>query len=218
MIAAIELAILARLRAIEPWLGFVWGRLDTLPDDWEAYLARKPGELRGPALAWIMHSGWGDTERENDQLVVDATFGLIVAHISARQDEVANRHGGPDPAKEPGSYRALLGATAALAGQTLGLDLTRPIEVGACQPLPRSKAMIALNMTAALIDLTCRFPVQLSGGDDPAALLALHANWDLPPFAIPLPVDADPVAPGVQLPDDDHATATDHLTFEEPSA
>lgn len=213
MIASIELAVLARLQAMEGALGFTWGRLETMPDDWENYLGRKKGELRGPALAWIASTGWSDAQRENDQLVVTGHFALLVGHVSARPDEAANRHGGPNPAIEPGSYRLALGAASVLAGQTLGLDLTRPIEVGDCEPLPASKATTALNMTVSLIDLSCRFPIQLTGEgeDDPAALEQLHINWDVPDYGLPIPVDRDLVAPGVQLPDDAHADATDHI-------
>jgi len=212
MIAAIEQAILARLRVMEPQLGFAWRMLETMPEDWESYLDRK-GELRGPALAWIAFTGWTDTERHNDELVVEGSFALLVGHISARPDEAANRHGGPDPAKEPGSYRLALGVAAILAGQMLDLNLSSPIEVGACEPLPRSKAMTALKLSLSVIDLSCRFPIQLTGdgGDDPASLAAIHANWDAPAFGQPVPVDRDLVAPGVQLPDDFHADATDHI-------
>lgn len=219
MIAAIELAVLDRLRAMEGALGFAWKRRLTLPDDWEAYLDSKGTEIVGPA-AWIGFTGWTETERSNDQLIVDATFGLLLGNTSDRQDEVANRHGGPDAAKEPGSYRLALGAAAILSGQMLGLDLATPIEVGACQPMPRSAKMKSLRLSVHALILSCRLPIQLSGdgGDDPAALAALHVNWDVPRFGDPIAIDADLVAPGVQLPDDFHADATDHLIFEEPDA
>lgn len=217
MIAAIELAVLAQLKASESDLGFAWRRLETLPDDWENYLALKRGQIVGPA-AWIGFTGWTATEtmegEDGPVLHADATFALLVGHTSKRPDEAANRHGGPDPATEPGSYRLVVGATAMLHEQMLGLDLVSPIAVGNCQPLPRSKMMADLSLSVHGLILSCRFPVVLAGGDDAAAIEALHANWDIPLLGQPVPVDADPVAPGVQLPDDAHADATDHLTLE----
>lgn len=217
MIAAIELAMLARLKAMQPALGFAWRVLETMPDDWENYLARKKGEIKGPA-AWVTFTGWRDDERIGDALHVTGTFGLLVGNSSLRPDEAANRHGGPDIAKEPGSYRLALGAAAVLAGQMLGLDLDAPVEVGECQPLPRSKAMIDLNLSVHALMLSCRFPIQLAGDSDDDALKAMHVNWDMPLFDFPFPLDADPVAPGVQLADDVNADATDHLDLtQEPN-
>lgn len=217
MIAAIELAVLARLKALEEPLGFAWRRLLTLPDDWESYLTEKKGEIVGP-IAWIAFTGWSDADRvdtaDGEQLEVTGTFALLVGNTSKRPDEAANRHGGPNAAIEPGSYRLALGAAAALSGQMLGLDLVSPIEVGNCQPLPRSKAMADLFLSIHGLVLSCRFPIAIVGEGDPEQLLALHANWDIPLLGAPVPIDADPVAPGVQLPDDDHADATDHLDLE----
>jgi phage gp37-like protein len=210
VIAAIELAILARLKAMEPTLGFSWRRLETLPDDWEAYLADKAGELRGPAV-WVGFTGWRNAELWSDQLVVDGSFGLVVASSSSRPDEQANRHGGPNPATEPGSYRLALGAAAMLADQMLGLDLVEPISVGDADPLKRTARMKELKLSAHAMMLACRFPILLAGDDSDAALAAIHANWDVPAFNQPVPVDRDLVAPGVQLPDDFHADATDHI-------
>ncbi len=221
MIAATELALLARLRAMEPVLGFAWGNLLTLPPDWEAWLESKGVELRGPAAAWAGFTGWTATERvyadDGEQLIVDASFGLLLGSISARQDEEALRHGGPNPAIEPGSYRLAVGAASVLSGQMLGLDMAAPIEVGALQPMPRSAKMKSLNLSVHGAMLSCRLPIQLAGdeSDEAALFAALHANWDVPEFLTPIAVDADLVASGVQLPDDAHADATDHIILQE---
>jgi phage gp37-like protein len=216
MIAAIELAVLDRLRTMGAAIGVTWRFLDTLPEDWESYLVRKKAEIKGPA-AWIAFTGWGKAEQVGDQLLVDGSFALLVANQSFRPDEAANRHGGPDPLKEPGSYRLALGAAALLAGHMLDLDLVTPIEVGAAELLPRSKAMMDLQLSVTLLDLSCRFPIQLSGDGDLAALEALHVNWDMPALNLPFAIDRDPVAEGVQLPDDANADATDHIILQEPS-
>lgn len=216
MIAAIELAILARLKAMEPALGFAWRRLETLPEDWEAYLGDMKGELRGPA-AWIGFTGWRNAEIEDGQLVVDGSFGLVVASSSSRPDEQAHRHGGPNVAAEPGSYRLALGAAAVLADQMLDLDLVEPISVGDADPLKRSARMKELKLSAHAMMLACRFPILLAGDDSDDALEAIHANWDIPLFGDPDPVDRDLVAPGAQLPDDAHADATDHIRLTQES-
>lgn len=209
MIAAIELAILERLRSMGDAIGVTWRFLDTIPHDFDAYLARKKSEIKGPA-AWVAFMSWDKAERIGGELIVDGQFALLVANQSVRPDEAANRHGVGTPL-EPGSYRLALGASALLAGHMLGLDLVAPIEVGAAELLPRTKTMIDMGLSITLIDLSCRFPITLSGCDSPDDLDALHANWDMPPFGLPFIIDRDPVAPGVQLPDDAHADATDHI-------
>jgi len=215
MITAIELAVLERLKAMQGALGFAWRRLDTLPDDWESYLDAKGGEIKGPA-AWIGFTGWSDPESWGDGVIaVTGSFGLVVVNSSARPDEAMNRHGGKDVAKEPGSYRLALGAAAVLDRQMLGLDLVAPIAVGDCQPLKRSTAMRDLKLSGHAMMLACRFPIQIAGDDTVDELEALHANWDFPSFNTPFVVDADPVAIGVQLPDDPHADATDHIALQE---
>jgi hypothetical protein len=98
----------------------------------------------------------------------------------------------------------------------LGLDLVSPIEVADSEPLPRGKTATELSLSMHALMLTCRFPINLAGDDTPPELLALHANWDLAPFSVPYVVDRDPVADGVQLPDDVNADATDHIILQEP--
>lgn len=214
MIAAIEQAVLDRLEAMGAAIGVTWRFLDTIPHDFEAYLQRKRSEIKGPA-AWVAFMGWDKAERVDDQLIVDGSFALLVANQTQRPDEAANRHG-VGTATEPGVYRLALGASAVLGGQMLGLDLVTPIEVGAAELLPRTKVMIDMGLSIALVDLSCRFPIQLSVGDSPPELEALHVNWDMPLRGLPFVIDRDPVAAGVQLPDDANADATDHIILQEP--
>lgn len=221
MIAAIELAVLARLKALSDngALGFRFRTLATYPDNWEDYLNHE-AEIACPA-AWVVFAGWDSTERVDDEdggqmlIVTGASFGLMVADRNMRPNEQYQRHGGADPSREAGTYRILAAAVSALAGQSLGLDLVTPIEVGALRAVAPTAASDRQKMSRFACELRCAFLLALAadGESDPAALEALHVNWDIPAFGGPIPVDRDPVEPGPQLPDDVHADATDHLTL-----
>jgi phage gp37-like protein len=214
VIAATELAALARLAATGGALGVTWKTLKTFPADWEAAIDNDK-ETPCPA-GWIVCTGWNDADQVSDgQLHVTLTFGLVVGYENLRPDEQVQRHGGVDQAQEPGSYKLLLAATTALAGQTLGLDMVEPIKVGAMRPVAPTIASHKRRMSRYAIELSCRVPLALvgDGETDPAELQLLHANWDIPAFDDPIPIDADPAA-GRQLPDDRNADATDTVTLE----
>ncbi|MEO7691287.1 MAG: phage protein Gp37 [Sphingomonas sp.] len=219
MIAAIELAMLERLKAVADagGTGFAWKTRTTYPDDWEEYL-NTDASIKCPAV-WVVFAGWQDTElTSDDQLIVrGGMFGVMVADENLRESEQYQRHGGENVAKEPGSYRLALAALASLANQTLGLDLVKPLSAGTLRPVAPTAASQKRRMSRYAILFTCDFPIALvgDGETDPAELLALHANWDIPTFGDPVAVDADPVADGVQLPDDFRANATDHISLEQ---
>ncbi|MDF7776870.1 DUF1834 family protein [Sphingomonas sp. AOB5] len=214
MIAAIEQAMLARLRAVEGSLGFSWKTLTTFPNPWEADLY-SDALVQCPA-AWVTFSGWNgavqayNAETGEDELHVTGSFGLMIADENRRPGEQYQRHGGPNPATEPGSYRLLLGAVAALEGQSLNLGLVKPLSCGPARAVAPLVGDTKRPMSRYAVELTCTFPIAVTGDGetDPDALLRLHANWDLAPFGDPVPVDRDPLEPGTQLPDDDHADAT----------
>ncbi len=216
-IAAIELGMLARLQQVAAAGGvpFAWKTLETYPVDWEAHL-ESDAQIRCPA-AWVVFAGWNGTEETNDGWIVDASFGLMVADENVRPGEAARRHGGPDAAIEPGAYLLLLGAAGSLAGQSLGLDaIVSPIALGPCRPVAPSAAPNRRAMSRYAAELTCRFLITPTddGADAPEELQALHANWDIPAFASPFPIDRDPIVGGIQLPDDARADATDHVELE----
>lgn len=213
-VAAIEQGMLARLKSVADAGGvpFAWRTLETYPVDWEEFLA-SDATIRCPA-AWVVFAGWNATEETNDGWVVDASFGLMVADENSRPGEAARRHGGPDAAIEPGAYLLLLAAAGSLAGQSLGLDaIVSPIELGPCRPVAPSAAPSRRTMARYAAELTCRFLITPTpdGAAAPEELQALHANWDIPAFGSPIPIDRDLVAEGPQLPDDPHADATDHV-------
>ncbi|MDH7971782.1 DUF1834 family protein [Sphingomonas sp. AR_OL41] len=215
MIAAIELGMLARLKAVADTgvTGFAWKTLTTYPDDWDAYLAAE-GQIN-TAAAWVVFAGWSGTEEtESGDVHVDASFGLVVADENLRPAEQYQRHGGTDIASEPGSYRLAIAAVTSLSGQSLGLPLVRPLKVGALRPVRPNDAIRKRKWSMYAVEFTCRVPLTLVGDGeiDPADLEVLHANWDIPVFDSPIPIDADPAA-GRQLPDDHNADATDIITL-----
>ena len=212
MIAQIELAMLEQLRLGAPDFGFAWKTLATYPVDWEDYLA-SDALIACPA-AWVVFAGWDNAERGDDDIVrVSGSFGVMVADENSRPDQAAQRHGGPDPAIEPGSYRLIECVTAALSGSMLGLDLVSPMECGDLRAVAPTAASQKRRMSRFAIGFSCQFALPLPV-EDAAPFESLHANWDIPALGDPVPVDRDLVKPGAQLPDDSHADATDHIQLE----
>jgi phage gp37-like protein len=215
MIAATENAILDRLRVAgtSGVLGYRYGTLDSYPEDWDEYLKEK-GEWTSPA-AFVVFAGCDRATRgPANETRWPANFFLVVAAENIR-NETARRHGGkrsdgtPHPA-EPGSYQLMLDAVALLAWSDLGLPLNAPLSVGAAR-LVRTPAQIAKrNVSMYAIALATEFdvPSVVDVADAPVPFTAFHVNWDIPPFGN---VDAAPGTPGVQIPADATADATDHL-------
>lgn len=212
MIAAVEKAMLARLAyaAERGAIPYRWPTLETYPEDWDQYFKNK-GTLRTPA-AWVVFGGFDKIEDSNDGPIATASFGLVVADTNLR-DEEATRHGrtlANGATTEPGSYRLMLDSAGLLAGQDLGLDMSELSLVEVAQV--RSASQDALRRTSLwALRFTTRFTVPfLEIDEDAADFTAFHANWDIRPFGN---VDADPAKPGVQLPADATADATDHVRF-----
>lgn len=209
MIAAIENAIIARLQlaASLDLLGYRWLTATTYPADWDLYLKDK-GTLRAPGF-WVVFAGGPKPEKGFGTIRQKCVFGLIVLARNERS-ETATRQGGPI-AKEPGSYKLIEDAIALLSGQTLGLDIDA-IETGAVRIVRPQGALAEFKGSMLGVELTTAFEITQMPTDlasvDPVPFTILHANWDIPPFG---GVDAEPGTPGIQLPDDVHADATDHL-------
>jgi len=224
MIAAIELAMLQRLKdvATAGLLPFPsWKTLHTYPDNWEDYLASSV-VIASPA-AFVVFAGWDrpqrievDGDEQDGEVIVTGTFGVMTAAENNRPDEQYRRHGGPDQANEPGAYALLLAAVASLVGQDLGM-LTTPLALGPLRPVSPTVESQKRNLSRWSAVMTADFPIRLVGSleDAPLFLEALHTNWDIPAFDAPIAIDADPAATGRQLPDDNHANATDVVVFPE---
>jgi len=212
MIDQIEKAIVARLRAAgdQDVLGYKYRTLETYPEEWDEYLKEKAGGIAAPA-AWVTFAGWRPAETEDrgrGRLIL--TFGLVVMAENVR-GETATRHGGPQAAVEPGSYRLATDAAQLLAGQDLGLPIDS-IEIGALRIVRRLAAwkerkvsMLALELKTGFTFLGSNF-----GEEGFADFEAFHANWDVAPFGN---VDGS-ADPGTQIPADGSADATDHVILE----
>lgn len=213
MIEQIENGIIARLRGASAAgaLGYRYQTLETYPEEWDEYLKEKGAGIRAPA-AWVVFAGFRARETEDSgRGDVAATFGLVVMAENAR-GETQTRHGGPNAASEPGSYRLAMDAAALLTGQDFGLPIDS-ISIGGLNIVRRMAALKERKVSMLALELRTGFSFSASGfGEDAFGdLRAFHANWDVEPFG---GVDADSAAAGVQLPADAQADATDHLILE----
>ncbi|HEX7821044.1 MAG TPA: phage protein Gp37 [Sphingobium sp.] len=202
MIAAIENAMLARLKAASDAdvLGYNFRDLDSYPEDWDRYLKEKL-EWRAPA-AWVVFAG-AESPPSSDlaELRFPASFFLVVAAENSR-NETARRHGGQTVA-EPGSYQLVLDAVSLLADSDLGLPEITPLVTGAIRTVARPAALSARNCSLLAVAFTTSFTLPLVtdlDGEAPVPFTDFHVNWDVPPFVTtpPLPADAS-------------ADATDHV-------
>jgi len=212
MIATIENAMLARLRAAEGpgKLGYTFKTLESFPDDWASYLQAHP-EIRCPA-AWATFAGAQNIREEDSGTVsADGTFFMIVAGQSSR-NEVSSRHGDRDGS--PGSYQLAIDALMLLTGQDFGLDITRMKPGRSFQQVEMADPQRKRGISAIAVEMETRFYLEPLSFDHeaPVPFTDFHANWDVPAFG---GIDADPVTPGVQLPDDPDADATDHVELEQ---
>lgn len=211
MIAAVENGMLARLKAAADAgaLGYAWRTLETYPADWDAYFKNKP-QLNAPA-AWVVFGGVERVERSNDGPIATCSFGLVVAATNLRNEE-ATRHGRTVPSgrtPEPGSYQLMLDAVGLLDDQDLGLDIAPLAFVEAREVVAASAAALRNASVWALRFRTDILFARLALDQDALVDFELfHANWDVPGFG---GIDAAPGTPGVQIPDDAHADATDHV-------
>jgi phage gp37-like protein len=211
-ITAIENAVLARAKAAEPRFGYSWQTCETYPADWDAFLKEKR-QVNAPGL-WFGYAGGRSLGEEVIEgggygTRIELAFGLTVLAKHFGNEEM--RRQGNAAQKVVGAYELMLNCISLFDGYDLGLDidnlefgqlrLVRP--VGALTEM--KAAMYAVQVTTSI--LIPRLPADLGAGplDD---FERFHTNWDLPPFG---GIDANPGAPGVQVPDDAHADAIDHL-------
>jgi phage gp37-like protein len=201
MIAAIELAMLATLRAasvtkLVPW---TWGSLETYPEDWDSHLQDNHGLISAPA-AWIVWRGARPAqgvESRNPQH--EHVFGVVVMAENSRSEQ-DTRHG---DGVTTGSYALAQAVAQVLTGQSLGPDLPA-LKVGAIRHVRPPLALQQKKVSMLYVEFSCSFglherPVAASPALDD--LSTLHINYDIAAgkqAAAPLPDDAD-------------ADATDHI-------
>ncbi|MEZ5709725.1 MAG: phage protein Gp37 [Blastomonas sp.] len=201
MIAAIENGVLDVLRQAgeADQLGYVYRTLETYPDEFDAYLKEKQ-MLRCPGAWCVFLAVSGMAESDDGIVYADARFALVVAAENLR-NETATRHGGGG---RPGSYQLAMDAAVLLSGHDLGLDIGR-IALRRMGLIGRSDEMRKQKLSMMVIEFETR--IALSGAaflPEPGSFETFHANWDVPPFG----------GVGPELPDDDNADASDHVTLE----
>ena len=210
MSAAIENAMLARLKAAADAgvLGYKWRTLETYPENWDEYFKEKT--VQAPA-AWVVFAGMKNAEEQDSGDVhARASFGLVIMAENAR-NETARRHGSPGT---PGSYQLRDDAIGLIVGQSFGLPISRMqfIDCRSVRPVAaieaRKVSMYALEFQTTMIFQPQDFEDVLGIAD----FTSFHANWDVPGFG---GIDADPASPGLQIPDDAHADATDHVELQQ---
>lgn len=210
MIAAVENAILARLKALSDAdvLGYQWKTLESSPDDWATLFTEKVSSIRTPA-AWTAFAGWDATAIEDSgQIRIDnARFVIVLASRNLRNETEA-RHG--SAVGEPGSYQLMLDAVSALRFNDLGLSIN-PLRIGAAREVARTEAMRRNGLSVFALDISTDIwlaPAEagVDDGDTPSDFLRLHADWDIRPFG----------GVGPDLPDEANADASDLVTLEGP--
>lgn len=212
IIAAIENAVLARLQAGEAVIGYQWLTRETYPADWDAFLKEKsivrdPGVWFGYAAGRVLPG----EEFVNTGLAtrIEATFGITV--IARHQgNEQARRHG-TETQGQVGAYQLMLDCVSLLNRSDLGLDIN-PLQFSQLRLVRPTGALTQMKAAMYAAQITTNFLLPILPDDlgDGAldAFETFHANWDIPPFG---GIDAAPGTPGIQLPDDANADATDTL-------
>lgn len=206
MIGEIENAILARLKAAcdQHILGYHFRELISLPQDADETIFERAQQF--PA-AWTVFAGWKPVAEKGDDALVRGTFHIVLAAQHLANETKARMGSGEG---QPGAYQLGQDVSALLLGQTLGLDIA-PFKLGEFSSLfPNLKSK--RNLAVWALSLTTDFVVEATPPADLADFTSFHANWDIRPFG---GVDADPQAPGVQLPADDQADATTHLNLQQ---
>jgi phage gp37-like protein len=203
MIAAVENAIIARLKAAAEAgvLGYAYRELDSLPVllDEELVNAQFPS-------AFVVFAGAQGEQQTSRASIMRASFHVIVAAQNYR-NEAATRHGAG--AGEVGSYQMALDAAGLLFGEDLGLDI-EGFQVAGLTPLYNWVADKGRRLSVLGLELRTRFPLPGSPQPEPSVgdFETFHVDWDMPPHGL---ADADP-AP--ELPADDQADAVSHQTLE----
>ncbi|MDB5432425.1 MAG: Mu-like prophage FluMu protein gp37 [Caulobacter sp.] len=208
MIGEIENAMLARLQAASDSdaLGYRFKKLASLPIDFDERLAEYVKDF--PA-AWSVFSGATLVESYSSGAAkVEGSFAIVVAATNLRNEAQA-RHGGA--AGEIGSYQLVSDAAGLLLGQELGLDI-EAVAFRAITTLYSGKMIGERRASVLALEMTVRFLISpAAGAGDLNDFTTFHADWDVPPLG---GIDADPATPGVQLPDEGHADASDTVTLE----
>lgn len=213
MIAEIENGIIAALKAAgaDGTLPFNFADIESYPLDWDIYLKEKGGLIKAPG-AWVVFAGWGNpVDSDTDRPHLPATFGLVVMAENLR-NELATRQGDPADPNKPGSYLLAEQSARLLSGKDLGLPIDA-IRIGALRHVRSPEALKERQVSMMSIEVRTGFLITaIETPDQLDDFVTFHGNWDIPVLGN---VDAAPGAPGIQIPADATADATDHLTMEQ---
>src|SRR5205085_12183170 len=115
---------------------------------------------------------------------------------------------------EPGSYQLAEDGFLIRVDSDLGLQIGQ-FEFQSSRLVARFPALKERKVSMVALELTT--DVQVSAqtpGEELPPFELFHANWDIPPHGN---VDGDPDTPGIQIPADATADATDDVHLEQPS-
>lgn len=190
MIAAIETAIEARLKAAETdgTLGYAWRELGSYSGELDAERLGKIAEA-APA-AWVVWGGDTVTRRAGGRAQLRSTWVVVVAARSMR-DEATSRHGA---GADVGAYRLAEDVARLIDGQRLGLDLVQPMTLTGRRQLRAgaTRGQFAA-VYAVLFDCSYRQPVREEALQDFASVGGpIHAPGAPDGAAAPVDFDADP--------------------------
>lgn len=199
MITEIESAIIARIQSAHDAgvLGYGLKKIGTWGGD-------NTDDLRNfvkdfPAI-WVIYAGERPGRHTSQNQEQIARFNIIVAAQSLRNEAEARRGAGA----RVGTYQMIKDCKALILNQTLGLDIT-PIKPVGVTPLLNEQAGQHLASLYGLEVETRYNDDQIGDTSDLDIFETFHANWDVPVFG----------NVGPELPDDDNADATDHVTLSE---
>lgn len=188
MIAEIEQAIIKRIDAARPQLGYAL-----------RYVGSYGGQLADAAsiaefvksypCALVTFTGYPPPVDAGGNLwQYEPTFAVMIAAKNVRNEAATRRGAGIDV----GTYQIVKDVKALVSDQRLDLVLSRPFTPGRCVPLFNGKLQ-SQRISVLSQEFTCRFIAAASEPPEVDDFKTFHADWDVPAFTT-LPTDALPLA------------------------
>lgn len=200
MISQIEDAIIKRISDVngtgDSKLGYTLKKIATYGGEFTEGLR---SVIRDFPAVWLLYFGQTLLKSTNNKQTFKVTFNIMVAATNLRNEAAARK--GADG--KVGSYQLVEDMIALVAGQTLGLDISA-FQVTRVRPLLNDMADKDLASVYG-IEVTTNYTTERM--DDPGDIgdfRTFHTNYDIPEHGN---VDKD-------IPSDDSADATDHVTLE----
>lgn len=202
MIGHIETAIIDKLEDISKSgaLGYKFRQIKSYGGELRDQQSR--AKIRDFPAAWLAYDGSTLKSKTNAYDQFTARFVLLVATENLR-NEKATRHG---QGKDAGVYQIFQDMAGILGGfKPTGLPTASAISVDSIVPVSNESTQNGnIAVYAIALSLTYQNARISPDVDLTNPLEAIHTNWDLPPNG----------EVGPELPDDENADATSHLTGE----